>query len=63
MTKSFLSEQERIRIYSSERRVEALTAVHCLSTLFADVNANLLEQVLDDPLLELANADLAISLP
>ncbi|MCL4264877.1 MAG: hypothetical protein KJ069_16765 [Anaerolineae bacterium] len=43
--------------------VEALAAVHRLSTLFADVDASLLERVLDDPMIELANVDLAIYIP
>lgn len=36
---------------------EALTAVYRLTHLFADVELNHLEQVLDDPMLELANVD------
>ena len=41
---------------------EALAAVHHLTTLFADVEINWLEQALNDPLLELANADLDVAL-
>lgn len=41
---------------------EALAAVHRLTTLFADVEISQLEQVLNDPMLELANADLDIAL-
>ncbi|MCZ7666759.1 MAG: hypothetical protein M5U34_05805 [Chloroflexi bacterium] len=40
----------------------ALAAVHHLTTLFADVEIGGLEQVLHDPMLELANADLDIAL-
>jgi hypothetical protein len=36
----------------------ALAAVHRLTTLFADVEIDLLEEVLNDPMLELANSDL-----
>ncbi len=41
---------------------EALAAVHHLTTLFADVEISWLEQALNDPMLELANADLDIAL-
>ncbi len=41
---------------------EALAAVHRLTTLFADVETNWLEQALNDPMLELANADLDVAL-
>lgn len=41
---------------------EALAAVHRLTTLFADVETNWLEQALHDPMLELANADLDIAM-
>jgi hypothetical protein len=43
---------------TAEDVVEALTAVECLTTLFADVEIDRLEQVLHEPMLELANADL-----
>ncbi|MCP4423050.1 MAG: hypothetical protein GY803_01015 [Chloroflexi bacterium] len=46
----------------SENVDEALAAVHRLTTLFADVEINKLEQALNDPILELANADLDIAL-
>jgi hypothetical protein len=39
----------------------ALEAVHRLTTLFADVKINWLEQALVDPMLELANADLDVA--
>ena len=41
---------------------EALAAVHRLTTLFADVEISRLEQALNDPMLELTNADLDIAL-
>ncbi len=41
---------------------EALAAVHRLTTLFADVETSWLEQALNDPMLELANADLNVAL-
>lgn len=41
---------------------EALAAVHRLTTLFADVEVSWLEQALNDPMLELANADLDVAL-
>ena len=41
---------------------EALAAVHHLTTLFADVEISWLEQALNDPMLELANADLDVAL-
>ena len=47
---------------SSNDVTEALAAVERLTTLFADVKINGLEQLLDDPMLELANADLDIEL-
>lgn len=37
---------------------QALAAVHRLTTLFADVETGWVEQALNDPMLELANADL-----
>lgn len=40
---------------------EALAAVHRLTTLFADVEISWLQQALDDPMLELANADLDVA--
>jgi hypothetical protein len=43
---------------TAEDVVEALTAVERLTTLFADVEIDRLEQVLHEPMLELANADL-----
>lgn len=39
---------------------EALEAVSRLTTLFADVKAQWVEQALADPMIELANADLDI---
>ena len=42
---------------------EALAAVHRLTNLFADVEFSRLEQTLNDPMLELANADLDVALP
>lgn len=47
---------------TSEDVDEALAAVYRLTTLFADVETSWLEQALDDPMLELANADLDIAL-
>ena len=47
---------------TSEDVDEALAAVHRLTTLFADVETNWLEQALNDPMLELANADLDVAL-
>jgi len=41
---------------------EALAAVQRLTNLFADVEFSWLEQALNDPMLELANADLDIAL-
>ena len=41
---------------------EALAAVHRLTTLFADVKINWLEHAMNDPMLELANADLDLAL-
>ena len=41
---------------------EALAAVHRLTILFADVEMSWLEQALNDPMLELENADLDIAL-
>lgn len=41
---------------------EALAAVQRLTTLFAEVQIPNLEQALDDPMLELANAELNIDL-
>ena len=43
---------------ANEDVVSALEAVHRLTTLFADVEIAGLNQVLDDPLLELTNTDL-----
>ena len=40
---------------------EALLAVQRLTTLFADVDINWLEQALHDPMLEMANTDLDIA--
>ena len=45
---------------TSENITEALAAVERLTSLFADVTINGLEQVLDDPMLELANSDLEV---
>ncbi len=47
---------------SPENTNEALAAVHRLTSLFADVTINHLEQALNDPMLELANVDLDIKL-
>lgn len=41
-----------------ENTDKALAAVERLTTLFADVETNWLVQALNDPMLELANADL-----
>ena len=43
-----------------ENADEALAAVYRLTNLFADVKVGWLEQTLDDPMLELSNADLEI---
>ena len=50
--------QEMISI--SEDTDAALAAVHRLTSLFADVEAGWLEQALNDPMLELANANLEV---
>ncbi|GIK58399.1 MAG: hypothetical protein HND44_20355 [Chloroflexi bacterium] len=63
VAESLLSQELFLDIPAEENVAEALAAVHRLSTLFADVDASLLERVLDDPLIELANVDLAIYLP
>ena len=47
---------------SPESVNEALAAVQRLTTLFADVTITNLNEVLDDPLLELANVDLDTNL-
>ncbi|MCB0170042.1 MAG: hypothetical protein KDJ97_05775 [Anaerolineae bacterium] len=47
---------------SPESVNEALAAVQRLTTLFADVKITNLNEVLDDPLLELANVDLDTNL-
>ena len=47
---------------TSEDVDEALAAVHHLTTLFSDVEISWLEQALNDPMLELANADLDVAL-
>ena len=41
---------------------ESLDAVHRLTTLFADVRITDIEEVLHDPMIELANSDLDIGL-
>ena len=48
--------------FESEDEDAALLAVHRLTTLFADVEVSWLEQALNDPMLEMANADLDIAL-
>jgi predicted xylose isomerase-like sugar epimerase len=52
---SFESEEMPQVLSTSEESAEALKR---LTTLFADVTINGLEEVLDDPMLELANASL-----
>jgi hypothetical protein len=42
----------------SSSQEEALAAVHRLTTLFADVQIDDLEELLNDPMLELINVDL-----
>ncbi len=54
------SDDEYQAASTSEDITEALAAVERLTSLFADVTINGLEQVLDDPMLELANSDLEV---
>ena len=48
--------------YTPEYVDDALAAVHRLTSLFADVKIGWLEQAIDDPMLELSNADLEADL-
>lgn len=41
---------------------DALTAVHRLTMVFADIELDDIDKVLDDPIIELANTDLGIDL-
>ncbi len=59
---ALLEKSEPLVLSSAEGVEEALAAVERLTTLFADVQIRNLEDVLDDPLLELANIDLTTEL-
>ncbi len=61
-TSFVLQENDMLISLLPESVNEALAAVQRLTTLFAEVQIPNLEQVLDDPMLELANAELNIDL-